>query len=77
MTRITVEADIRSKLHDLARPMEFWDESGNFLGRFIPALDHSQYNLQPQISRQEAERRRQSQEKTYTTSEVLAYLENL
>jgi hypothetical protein len=48
------------------------------LGRFIPALDPSQYEpLQPQISDEELQRRRNSNEKRYTTAEVLAYLEKL
>ena len=36
-----------------------------------------EYNLEPQITREELQRRKLSNEKTYTTAEVLAYLETL
>jgi hypothetical protein len=78
MTRIYVDADLRSKLLDLRQPLELCDESGRVLARVLPAFDPSLYeNLEPQISREELERRKQNKGKTYTTAEVLAHLEKL
>jgi hypothetical protein len=78
MTRITVDETLRGKLHNLSEPVELCDESGKVLGRLYPTLDLSQYEpLEPQISREELERRKQSKEKRYTTAEVLAHLEKL
>lgn len=78
MTQIIVDDALRSKLHDLTQALEFRDEAGHLLGRFLPAFDPSLYEeLTPPISEEELQRRRQSKEKTYTTAEVLAYLEKL
>ncbi len=78
MTRITLDADLRSKLLDLTQPLELCDESGRVLARVLPAIDPSLYEgLEPQISEEDLQRRWQSKGKTYTTAEVLAYLEKL
>ena len=78
MTRITLDASLRSKLLDLAQPLELCDESGQVLARLLPTIDSTRYEgLEPQISREELERRKQNKGKTYTTDEVLAYLEKL
>lgn len=78
MTRITLDSDLRSKLLDLSRPLELCDESGRVLARLLPTLDPSQFEgLEPQISREELELRKQHKGKTYTTAEVLAHLEAL
>lgn len=77
MTRIIVDNELRSKLHNLAHPLELCDDSGRILARLIPALDPSLYNLEPQISHEEFLRRLNAKEKSYTTAEVLAYLERL
>ena len=78
MTRIIVDTTLGSKLQPLAEVVELCDESGQILGRFIPAVDLSQYGpLEPQISDAELERRSKSNEPRYTTAQVLAYLEKL
>lgn len=78
MTRIILDAALREKLHNLAQPMELCDESGQVLARLTPVADLSRYEpLEPQVSEEELRRRSQSNEKTYTTAEVLAYLEKL
>ena len=77
MTRVIVDETLRSKLHDFAQPLELCDKSGRVLGRLIPALDLSEYEpLEPQVSEEELDRREQETE-SYTTAEVLAYLEKL
>ena len=77
MTQLIVDASLPNKLAALVHPVELCDAQGKVIGRFFPHLDPSEYNLEPQISREELERRKRSSEKTYTTAEVLAYLEKL
>jgi hypothetical protein len=77
MTQITLDGTLRSKLHNLTEPLELCDESGRLLARVIPVLDESQYErVEPQISAEELQRRKQSTE-SYSTAEVLAYLDQL
>jgi hypothetical protein len=77
VTKLIIDADLPAKLTNITQPVELWDTNGRMLGRFFPYLDPSAYNLEPQISNEELERRKRSNEKTYTTAEVLAYLEKL
>jgi hypothetical protein len=78
MTRVIIDATLLGKLHNLVQPLELCDESGRVMGQFTPQLDLSNYEpLEPQVSDEELLRRSRSDEKTYTTAEVLAYLEKL
>lgn len=78
MTQIILDANTREKLAAVTEIVELCDDSGRVLGRFLPIFDPSRYEgLQPQISKEELQRRKQSKGKTYTTAEVLAYLEKL
>jgi hypothetical protein len=84
MTRVTLDAELRRRLLDLSQPLELCDESGNVVGRFVPAylmegqsVEEELRRQQPPLSEEELERRRNSTGPTYTTAEVLAYLENL
>ncbi len=78
MTRITLDAGLRRRLNNLSQPLELCDESGKVVARLTPVVDISQYEpLEPQVSDEELLRRSQSNEKTYTTAEVLAFLEKL
>ncbi len=78
MPRITLDAELQSKLLNLTLPLELCDESGRVLARVLPVMDPSLYEgLEPQISEEELQRRKQSTGKTYTTAEVLAHLEKL
>jgi hypothetical protein len=78
MTRITLDSDLRHKLLNLSQPLELCDESGRVLARVLPTIDPSPYEgLEPQISKEELQRRKQQKGKTYSTAEVLAYLEIL
>lgn len=74
MTIIIVDAMLRSKLHNLAEPLELCDETGRVLGQFVPSREPVQYwPLEPQVSDEELERREQSTE-WYTTDQVLKHL---
>lgn len=77
MTKIILDADLRAKLLNLTQPLVLCDESGCVRARLFPAIDLSQYeSWEPPMSEEEL-RRREEEIKFYTTSEVLAYLENL
>ena len=78
MTRITVDATLSGQLHELTQVVELCDPSGRVLGQFVPALDPSEWEVVgPEASEEELDRRERSNEKRYTTAEVLAYLEKL
>jgi hypothetical protein len=78
MTRVVIDATMKSKLHNLTEPLVLCDESGNVLGTVIPSVDLSEYEpCGPQVSDEELERRANSHERRYTTAEVLAHLEKL
>ena len=78
MTRVVLDADSASRLYDVSHTVELCDPSGRVLGRFIPASDLSQWEpMIPDVTEDELERREQSNEKRYSTAEVLAHLENL
>ena len=78
MTKLIVDATLPEKLRDLIYPVELCDVNGRVLGRYFPQLDPAEYDLEPPpLSEEELERRRSSNEKTYTTAEVLEYLRKL
>jgi hypothetical protein len=78
MAIIIVDDALRSKLLNLTEPLELCDESGRILARVTPQLGAAKYGpLVPQVSDEELERRARSNEKRYTTAEVLAHLEKL
>ena len=57
MIQITIDAEMREKLHGLKGPVDFFDEHGQLLGRFVPyssgvVLD----DLEPGISADELRR---------------------
>jgi hypothetical protein len=37
MTQVTIDADLRARLHGLKDQLEFRDERGELLGHFLPA----------------------------------------
>jgi hypothetical protein len=77
MTRIIVDDDLQSKLQNFTKPLELCDKAGRVLARVFPVIDPALYEpVEPQISDDELQRRREST-KWYTTAEVLAYLEKL
>ena len=78
MTRLVLDSELREKLRNLTEPLELCDESGLVLAHLTPAIHLPQYaTIEPQISREELLRRKQSKSQTSTTAEVLAYLETL
>jgi hypothetical protein len=78
MIKITLDAAVASKLHELYEAAELCDPSGRVVGHFEPVFDPTKWEIiGPDITDEELERRANSNEKRYTTEEVLAYLEKL
>ena len=78
MTRVTLDEILRNRLHNLADAIELCDESGRVVARVYPAADPAEYDLWvPPISDEQLKRLEESDEKRYTTAEVLAHLETL
>jgi hypothetical protein len=78
MTRVIVDDILQSKLRNLTEPLELCDPAGRVLGRFVPEIDLSGYEpWEPEFSEEELQRDEQSDEKRYTTEEVLAHLKSL
>jgi hypothetical protein len=78
MTRVILDPTLLAKLHDLKEPLELCDETGQVRARVIPTLDLSEFEpCEPPISEEELQRLEQSNQKRYTTAQVLAHLEKL
>ena len=78
MTRIILNDVLRNELRNLAEPLELCDAKGRVLAFVTPNHDADLLGpLEPRVSDEELERRARSGEKTYTTAEVIAYLESL
>ncbi len=78
VTQILLDDVLRSKLRDLAGPLELCDDSGRVVARVFPTADLSGYEpREPQVTEEELDRRERANEKRYTTAEVLADLEKL
>ncbi len=71
MTQIMLEESARKKLRELMQPIEIVDETGRVLGTFTPKTTR-----EPEISEEELDRREQETE-SFSTQEVLDYLEKL
>jgi hypothetical protein len=78
MTQIKLDASVSKQLHTIGQSVELCDPDGRVIGRFVPLIDLSQWEpVSPEISEEELDRRSKSNEKRYTTAEVIAYLEKL
>ena len=78
MTRVIVDNILRSKLHNLTEPLELCDPSGTVLGHLVPTCDLSDYEPWiPEFTDEELRLAEQSDEKRYTTAEMLAHLASL
>jgi hypothetical protein len=81
MTRVTIDDDLRQKLLGLNKALELCDERGNVVARLQPSTPWTDPDnwelLTPEVSEEELERLRNSDEPRYTTQEVLDYLKSL
>lgn len=80
MSRVTIDAATAARLQGLGQYLEFYDEAGNFLGRFepdekSPAFREWLRNLDEDLSDEEIERRcARALEEKITTEQVVARL---
>lgn len=75
MTKVVLDAQLRSKLLDLNQPCMLCEESGRVVGTFIPVGSPPNGYSEPPLT--EDEWRRREQGPGYTTDEVIARLEQL
>ena len=80
MHRITLDAELRAKLNGLNDVVEICDDNGKVVGRYLPeeeyvGLLYKIARLQP-VDEEEL-RRAQEEPGGMTTTEALAYLNNL
>lgn len=76
MTRVTLDEQLRQKLHNLTEQLELCDESGQVLAYVHPWVDYSQFEpLEPPHDEEELQRRETSDEPRYSLKEVMEYLE--
>jgi hypothetical protein len=77
MTQILLDASSVSMLTSVTQPVELCDPAGRVLGKFVPNIDPSEWEVVgPEASEEELKQREQSKE-WYTTDEVLAHLKSL
>ena len=78
MTRVVIDNPLVQQLKAAPGPVELCDATGRLVGRFFLRPDPADYEgLEPPINAEEIKRRLESNEKTHSTAEVLAYLEKL
>jgi hypothetical protein len=73
MSRVTIDDETLKKLSGPGKTTLLCDSKGNVVGMLAP---NRELQLQPQISEEEFQRRLR-EGRTYTTAEVLEYLESL
>lgn len=72
MTQIILDPNVVSQLHGITQSVQLCDTTGRVLGRFVPAIDMTEWEpVSPAASEEELDRREQAGEKRYTTAEVL------
>jgi hypothetical protein len=74
MSKRVLNADLLAKLPAVTAETMIVNEQGRILGTFLPI---EPAKLEPKISQEELDRRSKSNEKRYTTAEVLKHLEKL
>jgi hypothetical protein len=78
MSQFILDANSLEKLPMLTNPVELCDPSGRILGRFVPKIDLSEWEIVGQeLNDEELRKREESGQKRYTTAEVIAHLESL
>lgn len=79
MTHIIVDSGLLAKLQQSRDPLDLCDTAGRILGTFYPKASRADYEAaerdRPKLSEEELRRRESGP--TYTTAEVINYLESL
>jgi len=78
MTQIILDSGASSKLNEAIQPVDLCDPSGRVLGRFLPLIDPTEWELvSTPASDEEIARRKQLKGQGLTINEVIARLEKL
>jgi hypothetical protein len=78
VSQITVDISLASKLTEAGQVIDLCDPTGRVLGQFVPLVNLTDWEpVSPEISEEELERRSKSQERRYSTVEVLNHLGKL
>ena len=78
MSQFILDANSLQELPMLTHPVDLCDSSGRVIGRFVPKIDLSEWEIVgPELSAEELRRREESGQKRYSTAEVVAHLESL
>jgi hypothetical protein len=78
VSAITLDASTAEKLTNIKESIRLCDPTGKVLGEFFPAFSMADWEpVTPDITEEELRRRENSQEKRYSTEEVLKHLEPL
>ncbi len=75
MTVIVVDAELRSKLHNLTEPLQLCDADGRILARVVPVSDQGEWEQwEPAFDEADLARQESAGEKRYSLAEVLEHL---
>ena len=78
MSRITLDAAAIRKLANVVHPVEVTDDAGKVIGQFIPKFDPVKWEVVGgDATIEELDRELASNERGYTTEEVLEHLRKL
>jgi hypothetical protein len=78
MTRVVLDAELRSKLLDLVAPLLLTDENGNIIARVLPQPDASRLaSYESPTDEVELRRRETSNEPRYSLAQVMEHLRKL
>jgi hypothetical protein len=77
MALVTLDAPTSAKFRDQSQSVVVQDETGRVLGRFFPQLTAEQWKELDPPPITEEEMQQLLSEPTYTTAEVICYLESL
>jgi hypothetical protein len=78
VTKIMLDPSTSDKLQGFKDPIQLCDPTGRILGQFVPSSSMSEWEpVTPDVTEEELSRRLNSQEKRYSTAEILKRLESL
>jgi hypothetical protein len=77
MIRIVLDADLRSKLLNLTKPLILTDEEGKIVAHALPQPDPTQWQWESPTDEAELRRRETSSEPRYSFEQVMEHLRKL
>jgi hypothetical protein len=78
MPQVVLDEKVCQRLNEFLEPVDVCDPSGKVIGLFEPKFEPTKWKIiGPELSDEELDRRANSDEKRYTTEEVLENLKKL